>query len=124
MTWFISAVKKYAVFRGRSRRKEYWYFVLVAVLASGVLRLVDTALGLNFGDRSTYGALQSLWWLALLIPSLAVAVRRLHDTDRSGWWWLINLVPVIGFIVFVVFAAQAGTPGPNRYGADPKAGEA
>jgi uncharacterized membrane protein YhaH (DUF805 family) len=123
MTWFISAVKKYAVFRGRSRRKEYWYFVLVAVLASGLLRLVDTALGLNFGDRSTYGALQSLWWLVLLIPSLAVAVRRLHDTDRSGWW-LINLVPVIGFIVFVVFAAQAGTPGPNRYGADPKAGEA
>ncbi len=120
MTWFITALQKYAVFNGRSRRKEYWYFVLFAILISGVLRLVDTALDLTWGDRSTFGILQALWWLAVLVPSIAVLVRRLHDTNRTGWWWLLNLVPVLGPIVLIVFAAQPGTPGPNPHGQDPK----
>ena len=121
MTWFITALKKYAVFNGRARRKEYWYFVLFTVIiGAGLLRLLDVALGLTYGKRSTFGILQTLWWVATLLPTLAVATRRLHDTNRTGWWWFIHLIPVIGSITFIVFTAQPGTPTPNRYGDNPK----
>ena len=119
MGWYIEALKKYAVFGGRSRRKEYWYFVLFSLIVSLVLSAVDALLG-TFGS-SNVGLLGGIYGLAVLIPSIAVSVRRLHDIDRTGWWVLIGLVPVIGTIVLLVFAASDGTPGENRFGPNPKA---
>ncbi len=115
MDWFMTAVKKYAVFSGRSRRSEYWYFVLFYLLISIGLSLVEGVIG-------TGGVLGGIFSLALFVPSLAVGVRRLHDTDRSGWWLLIGLIPLIGAIVLIVFFVQEGTAGDNRFGSDPKAG--
>jgi uncharacterized membrane protein YhaH (DUF805 family) len=118
--WYIEALKKYAVFAGRSRRKEYWYFVLFNVIVSLVLSAVDALLG-TFSSASNGGLLSGIYGLAIIIPSIAVSVRRLHDIDRSGWWVLISLVPVIGTIVLLVFAVLEGTPGENRFGPNPKA---
>jgi uncharacterized membrane protein YhaH (DUF805 family) len=120
LSWYLQALKKYAVFSGRSRRMEYWYFVLFNILVSIVLGAID---GLLLGTRGSYvgaGLLSGIYGLAILIPSLAVSVRRLHDIDRSGWWILIALVPLIGTIVLLVFALLEGTPGANRYGPNPK----
>jgi uncharacterized membrane protein YhaH (DUF805 family) len=122
LSWFIEALKKYAVFSGRSRRKEYWYFVLFVVIISIVLSIIDGLFGTN--HRSTgAGLLSSIFSLAVLIPSIAVSVRRLHDIDRTGWWVLIGLVPIIGWIVLLVFHVQDSTPGTNRYGPNPKSTE-
>lgn len=98
---------------------EYWYFVLFNILASIVLGAIDGLLGTS-GSGMGAGLLSGIYGLAVLIPSLAVTVRRLHDTDRSGWWILIVLVPLIGTIVLLVFALLEGTPGSNRYGPNPK----
>jgi uncharacterized membrane protein YhaH (DUF805 family) len=108
------------VFGGRSRRKEYWYFVLFSVIVSLVLSAVDALLG-TFGSSANVGLLSGIYGLAIIIPSIAVSVRRLHDIDRTGWWVLISLVPVIGTIVLLVFAVLDGTPGQNRFGPNPKA---
>ena len=113
MNWYLGCWKKYAEFSGRARRKEYWMFVLFNMLASLVLCIVDEILG-------TSGALDGLYSLAVMIPSLAVAARRLHDTDRSGWWLLINLIPIIGWIVCIVFLCGDSKPGENRFGPNPK----
>ena len=131
MNWYVKALKQYVDFRGRARRKEYWMFTLFNVIILAVLELVDRALGLgNFGGTAdgsgvsasvNLGLFSGLYSLAVLLPSLAVAVRRLHDTDRSGWWILLGIIPIIGAIVLLVFYCLAGTRGPNRHGADPKA---
>jgi uncharacterized membrane protein YhaH (DUF805 family) len=119
LSWYLQALKKYAVFSGRSRRMEYWYFVLFNIIVSIVLGAIDGLLG-TLGSGTGVGLLSGLYGLAILIPSLAVTVRRLHDIDRSGWWILIALVPLIGTIVLLVFALLEGTPGTNRYGPNPK----
>jgi uncharacterized membrane protein YhaH (DUF805 family) len=119
MSWYLEALKKYAVFAGRSRRKEYWYFVLFTVIVSVVLSGIDLLLG-TYSFSSNVGLLSGIYALAIIIPTLAVSVRRLHDIDRTGWWVLINLVPVIGSIVLLVFAVLDGTPGGNRFGPNPK----
>jgi uncharacterized membrane protein YhaH (DUF805 family) len=119
MNWYVEALKKYAVFSGRSRRKEYWFFVLFNVLASIVLAAIDGATG-SFNPETGMGTLGTIYALAVLLPSLAVSVRRLHDTGRSGWWLLIGLVPVIGAIVLLVFMVQDSKPGENQFGANPK----
>ena len=119
MSWYLQALKKYAVFSGRSRRMEYWYFVLFNIIVSIVLGVIDGLLGTS-GSYAGAGLLSGIYGLAVLIPSLAVTVRRLHDTDRTGWWILIALVPLIGVIVLLVFAALDGTPGDNQYGPNPK----
>jgi uncharacterized membrane protein YhaH (DUF805 family) len=107
----IEAVKavfsKYATFEGRARRAEYWWFVLFSFIIAVVLNLINP------------GLLGGIWSLATLLPSLAVGARRLHDTDRSGWWLLIGFIPVIGLIVLIVFFVKAGQTGANRFGADP-----
>lgn len=121
MQWYTDVLKKYAVFSGRARRKEYWMFTLVNVIISAVLSVLDTIIGTT--NDTGNGLLSTLYGLAVLLPSIAVTVRRLHDTDRSAWWLLILLVPVIGWIVMVVFMVLEGNPGDNRYGPDPKAGE-
>jgi uncharacterized membrane protein YhaH (DUF805 family) len=119
LSWYLQALKKYAVFSGRSRRMEYWYFVLFNIIVGIVLGAIDGLLGTR-GSVMGAGLLSGIYGLAILIPSLAVTVRRLHDIDRSGWWILIALVPLIGSIVLLVFALLDGTPGPNRYGPNPK----
>ena len=113
MNWYLGCWKKYAEFSGRARRKEYWMFALFNFLASVALTIVDGILGTN-------GGLGGLYTLAVLIPSIAVAARRLHDTDRSGWWQLIALIPLIGFIILLVFLCSDSKPGENRFCLNPK----
>ncbi|WP_030814162.1 DUF805 domain-containing protein [Streptomyces sp. NRRL F-2799] len=112
MHWYVDVLKKYAVFSGRARRQEYWMFFLFNLIISIVLAIVDAALDTQ--------VLQLVYGLALLIPGLAVAVRRLHDTSRSGWWVLISLIPLVGFIILLVFLASEGKPEANEYGPNPK----
>ena len=118
MDWYIKVLKKYAVFDGRARRQEYWMFFLFNIIISIVLTILDRVIG-TASDKGG-GLFSSLYGLAVLIPGLAVSFRRLHDTNRSGWWFLINLVPCVGFIVYLVFMVQEGTPGENKYGENPK----
>lgn len=143
LEYMFMPFRRYADFRGRSRRMEFWSFglfnaVIYAVLAGVMIgtgaslsSLSDTggnpasaAIGLFF---SGFGLLIGLYWLATIIPTVAVTVRRLHDRDMSGWWYLgfivLSLIPLVGFLVsiaFLVIMFLPGTPGPNRFGADPK----
>jgi len=120
MKWFLEALtKKYATFEGRARRAEYWYFMLFYALAVIALAIVDGIAG-TFSDDAGVGLFSGLFLLATILPSLAVTVRRLHDTDRSGWWVLINLIPFIGALVLFVFAVLDSQPGANRFGPNPK----
>lgn len=119
MSWYIEVLKKYAVFGGRARRKEYWYFVLFNLIISIILAIVDNVTG-SFSAEAGMGLLGGLYMLAVLIPGIAVSVRRLHDTDRSGWWLLIVLVPLIGAIVLIIFMVLDSSPGENQYGPNPK----
>ena len=107
------------MFSGRSRRKEYWVFVLLNLPFTAVLYAIDNITGLTYGINS--GVLSSIYSLAIIIPGIAVAIRRLHDTNRTGWWLFIALVPLIGAIILIVFYAQDSQPGYNKYGANPKA---
>jgi uncharacterized membrane protein YhaH (DUF805 family) len=118
MKWYFTVVKKYAVFAGRARRKEYWVFQLCNSLIVLVLLAIDALTGMK--KDVGLGLLSSLYVLAVLIPSIAVLVRRLHDTRRSGWWIFIGLIPLIGPITLLIFAVQDSQPGENRYGANPK----
>ena len=119
MNWFMTVLRKYAVFEGRARRREYWFFVLFYILISVVLAVVDRMLG-TYVEAYGMGALGALFCLGLLIPSIAVGARRLHDTGRSGWWLLIGFIPVIGVIVLIVFFVLDSQPGTNAYGPNPK----
>ncbi len=119
MDWYLGVLKQYAVFKGRARRKEYWFFILFNLIASLLLTLVDFMTG-SLDAELGMGLLSGLYSLAVLIPSLAVTVRRLHDTGRTGWWLLIGLIPLIGAIVLLVFMLLDSQPGDNEYGANPK----
>jgi uncharacterized membrane protein YhaH (DUF805 family) len=112
-------VDKYADFNGRASRAEYWWYILAIIVVTIVISIVDSILGLNRMVLGIYGPLTTLLLLVVIVPSLAVAVRRLHDTNRSGWWLLIGLIPLIGAIVLLVFFVSAGTAGSNDYGPDP-----
>ena len=112
-------LKKYAVFSGRARRKEYWFFVLFNVIISLVLALIDVATD-TFDSEAGIGLLGTIYGIAVMIPSIAVLVRRLHDTNRSAWWILIAFVPLIGVIVLIVFMFLEGKPDENDYGENPK----
>ncbi|HET8692319.1 MAG TPA: DUF805 domain-containing protein [Steroidobacteraceae bacterium] len=119
MNWFLLALKKYAVFTGRSRRSEYWYFVLFYFLICIVLAIVDTMTG-TMSAQYGMGVLGSLFALAMVIPSIAVGVRRLHDIGKSGWWLLVGFIPLVGLIVLIVWACRDSQPGTNAYGPNPK----
>ncbi|BDH03819.1 MULTISPECIES: DUF805 domain-containing protein [Streptomyces] len=112
MHWYVDVLKKYAVFSGRARRQEYWMFFLFNLIISIVLAIVDAALDTQ--------VLQLVYALAVLLPSLAVGVRRLHDTGRSGWMMLIGLIPLVGPIILIVFLASEGKPEVNQHGPNPK----
>ncbi|MEI9992908.1 MAG: DUF805 domain-containing protein [Rhizomicrobium sp.] len=116
INWFMNVVTQhYFDFNGRARRAEFWWYVLVYVIAEVILGVLQSILGVG-------QALTSLFGLALFLPSLGVSVRRLHDIGRSGWWFLISVIPVVGWILIIYWYAQPGTVGANEFGADPKAG--
>ncbi|XHR29112.1 MAG: DUF805 domain-containing protein [Chthoniobacteraceae bacterium] len=119
MDWYIAVLKNYAVFSGRARRKEYWYFFLFNFIITLILAVIASLLG-AIPHTEAFNLLNGLYSLAVLIPSIAVTVRRLHDTDRSGWWILISFIPLVGAIVLLVFTIQDSTPGDNQYGPNPK----
>ena len=117
--WF-TAFGKYAVFSGRARRKEYWRFILISVVLSLIFGFVDGVMSPQ--SETPLGAFGLLFTIAIIVPSFSAAVRRLHDLDKSGWWILISLVPILSFILFIYLMFD-GTNGENRFGPDPKAGE-
>ena len=107
MDWYLQVLRKYAVFSGRARRKEYWMFVLVHSIISIVIFIIGSF---------AYG----LYGLAIIIPAFAVAIRRLHDTGRSGWWLLVNCVPIIGWTILFIWLVKDSDEGENQYGPNPK----
>ena len=119
MSWFLAALEKYATFAGRARRREYWFFFLFYLLIYFALSILDSLFG-AFDHKQGVGLLSGVFALGMLIPSLAVGVRRLHDVGRSGWWLLISLVPLVGLLVLLAFALKDGDRGPNAYGPSPK----
>jgi uncharacterized membrane protein YhaH (DUF805 family) len=119
MNWYLEVWKKFATFEGRARRKEYWFFQLFNVLAVLVLVFVDMMVG-TFDLDAEIGLLSGVYCLAVILPSIAVQVRRLHDTNRSGWWILIGLIPLVGSLVLFVFSVLDSQPGANRFGPNPK----
>lgn len=115
MEWYLKALRQYADFKGRARRKEYWMFTLFNVLIMIALKIVGG------GDEGDAGdMLSGLYSFAVLLPSIGVTVRRLHDTGRSGWWALLMLVPLVGTLVLFYFALLDSQPGSNEYGPNPK----
>lgn len=129
MNWMLLPYRRYAEFTGRSRRREYWMFALFYVL---VMVVLNALFGTNEVQRGAgtfaYGSrlvgagswVAGLFWLATIVPSLAVSVRRLHDQDRSGWMLLLGLIPFLGWFALLVLMCLEGTRGPNRFGPDPK----
>ncbi len=127
MSWYLRALKKYAVFTGRASRKEFWYFLIFNIVISVMIAVIDgiinaaindtlTSTNVTFSVETGTGVLSKFYSWAVLIPSLAVSVRRLHDIGRTGWWLLIAPVPLIGIIVLVVFMMKNSIPGDNRFG--------
>jgi len=116
---FSEAVKSgfdhYVKFDGRASRPAYWWWFLFTILVAVAASIIDAAIG-------SFGVISGIAGLALLLPGLSVAIRRLHDTDHSGWWVLIGLIPIIGFIVLLVFYLRQSDPGENRYGPPPAEG--
>ncbi|TQR21253.1 DUF805 domain-containing protein [Psychrobacillus vulpis] len=113
MHWYLEVLKNYVGFQGRARRKEYWMFNLFSAIVIIVLSIVELVAGLS-------SLLSGLYTLAVLLPSLAVSIRRLHDTGRSGWWILIGLIPLIGSIILLVFMCLDGQKNENQFGPSPK----
>jgi uncharacterized membrane protein YhaH (DUF805 family) len=111
MNWYLDVLKKYAVFDGRAGRQEFWMFALIHFGVAILLSIIDAVIGLGF--------LATLYFLAVLLPAVGVTIRRLHDTDRSGWWALLGLVPILGLALLVLCALE-GTPGDNQYGPAPR----
>ncbi|MEX3229128.1 DUF805 domain-containing protein [Escherichia coli] len=116
MQWYLSVLKNYVGFSGRARRKEYWMFTLINAIVGAIINVIQLILGLELPYLSM------LYLLATFLPVLALAIRRLHDTDRSGDWALLFFVPFIGWLVLLFFFCTEGTSGSNRYGNDPKFG--
>ena len=128
--WMTLPLKRYAEFSGRSRRKEYWMFMLLIVLSTVVAVVLLGVFGAFTEGPNGPGALAwiiialvGLAYLAIFIPSIAVQVRRFHDQDRSGWFVLLGFIPYVGGLIVFVFMLLEGTKGPNRFGPDPKANE-
>jgi hypothetical protein len=119
MNWYLQVLKKYAEFGGRARRKEYWMFALFNIVFFIVAIILDNVLGTTIGVLP-YGVFYFLYALAVLLPGLAVGVRRLHDVGKSGWMMLIGLIPLIGAIWLLVLACTDSQAGTNKWGENPK----
>ena len=122
MSWFVGAVKKYAVFAGRARRKEFWFFYLFYVIFALAAASVDSVLGTEYSvaETASISLFSSVFVIAMMLPTFAVLARRLHDIGRSGWWILIGLIPIIGAIVLLIFTVRDSQEGENRFGPNPK----
>jgi uncharacterized membrane protein YhaH (DUF805 family) len=119
MDYFISAMKNYATFTGRARRSEYWFFYLFYFIFLVMAVILDNLLGITIEDTGI-GPLYFISILAMIIPGLAVTVRRLHDVGKSGWFYFIVLIPIVGSIWILVLMVTDGQPGRNKYGKNPK----
>lgn len=113
MSYYIECLKKYATFSGRARRKEYWMFVLFSAIFCICFNIIDALL-------ATSGMISALYQLAVFIPGIAACCRRLHDINKSGWWLLICLIPLIGAILILIDLCHNSSPGENKYGPNPK----
>ena len=113
MEYFLDAFRKYADFTGRATREQYWMYILIYVVISVVLSIIDAALAT--------AVLSAIFSVVMLVPSISIATRRLHDTGRSGWWQLIGLIPLLGIIILIIFLVQ-DSHGENQYGPNPKLG--
>lgn len=120
MKWYLKVLKQYADFNGRARRTEYWMYVLFNMIFVIIAVVLDKILGLRFKPEIPYGFIYLIYALATFVPGLAVLVRRLHDIDKSGWWFFIGAIPIIGGIWLLILCATEGTPGRNEYGVNPK----
>ncbi len=120
MQWYLKVLKNYVGFSGRAQRMEFWMFTLINFLINVALSFVDSTLGLSNPETGVGGPIQGLYALAVLLPSIAVAIRRLHDTGRTGWWFLLIFIPVIGWLALLVFYCLDSEPGQNQYGPNPK----
>ena len=121
MQWFTLALSRYAVFSGRSQRAEFWFFMLFSTLIQVALMVLDEVMGWVFlVDGIENGVTSTIALLALLLPTLSVGARRLHDIGKSGWWQLLMFLPVVGFLVLVFFWVRDGQAGQNLYGNNPK----
>ena len=122
MEWYLKAVRNYVNFQGRAQRKEYWFYLLFYILFAIAVVLVESFLGLSdlSDPEKGTGPLYAIYTLAFLLPSIAVAVRRLHDIGRTGWWLLLALIPLVGAIVLLIFYCLDSQPGDNKYGPNPK----
>ncbi|MDD4844695.1 MAG: DUF805 domain-containing protein [Anaerotignum sp.] len=109
MNSYIAVIKKYAVFTGRESRKNFWYFALFNFIIGIVLSILDAIFG-------THDLLLAIYSLAIILPGIGVSIRRLHDINKSGWWYFIPLLPIAGGIWLFILLATAGTPGENKYG--------
>ena len=122
MNWYLRCLEHFADFKGRARRKEYWLFVLFNFIAGFILGILDGLLGWVIPDIGL-GVLGGIYALAVLVPSLAVCVRRLHDIGKSGWNYLLALIPLVGSIILWVWFCREGERESNAWGPDPKFGE-
>lgn len=119
MNWYLAVLRNYVGFSGRAQRAEFWWFTLINVIISVILSLIDEGVG-TAGPDGGGGLLSVLYALAVLLPGLAVGVRRLHDIGRTGWWVLIGLIPIIGQLVLIYFWVQDSEGDENRFGPNPK----
>lgn len=115
MHWYLEALRKYAVFTGRATRKEYWMFFLINTAISIILLFLDNVTG-TYSVELGMGVLSGIYALILIVPSISIAVRRLHDSGKSGWWLLILFIPLIGLIAWLVFMTLPSDEGANKYG--------
>jgi uncharacterized membrane protein YhaH (DUF805 family) len=122
MTAVRTCLSKYVDFSGRARRSEFWYFILFVFLVQIVASILDSVLGTDF-DASGNGLISLVATLALFLPQIAVTARRLHDIDKSGWWQLIGIIPIVGWIIMIVWACT-DSKADNKYGPNPKTGPA
>ena len=125
MNWYLKVLKQYTDFSGRARRKEFWMYTLFNIFAIVIAAVLDNVLGLTFemqGQSMGYGYIYMLYALAVFIPGLAVGVRRLHDVGKSGWFLLIGLIPLIGFIWLLILFCTDGESNSNKWGDNPKTG--
>ncbi|BAS68205.1 DUF805 domain-containing protein [Bathymodiolus septemdierum thioautotrophic gill symbiont] len=114
MNWYLEVLKKYTVFNGRATRSEYWYFTLFNIIATIICSILDAVIG------SGLGIIGLIYALAVLLPYIGVMIRRLHDINRSGWWQLIAIVPILGWILIIIWTTKDSDEEANQYGENPK----
>jgi uncharacterized membrane protein YhaH (DUF805 family) len=120
MNWYLKVLRQYADFKGRARRKEFWMFTLFHTIFYIALVILDNLLGTTRQGVFSFGWLESIYYWATFVPTLAVTCRRLHDIGKSGWWNLLIFVLLVGWIILTVWRCKDSQAGENKYGTNPK----